>query len=59
MKKKDNAKVKSDKQVDIFKKIWTGMKPFKRKGILKGQMSYIMEQLKRPVPDYKDKEKIL
>ena len=33
------------------KKIWTGMKPFNKRNLPKGSMSYIREQCTRPVKD--------
>ena len=35
----------------IEKKIWTGMKPFNKRNVTKGSMSYIHEQIRRPVKD--------
>ena len=32
-------------------KIWTGMKPFNKRNLPKGSMSYLHEQIRRPVKD--------
>ena len=32
------------------KKIWTGMKPFTKRNLPKGSLSYIREQIERKVP---------
>ena len=38
------------------KKIWTGMKPFKRRNLIEGQMGYIRAQINRPIPTIHDGE---
>jgi len=41
--------IMTDKKVIKEKKIWTGMKAFKRRNLIEGQMSYIRAQINRPI----------
>ena len=52
MKEKETKTVwiREDDFSDI-KTVWTGMKPFKKRNLPKGSLSYIKEQIERPVRD--------
>ena len=37
------------KLLENERKIWTGMRPFNKRNLPKGSMSYLLEQIRRPV----------
>ena len=43
-------KIMSEKKVTKFNKLYTGMKPFKRKNLMPTTLGYMIEQINRPIP---------
>jgi hypothetical protein len=42
--------IMTEKKITKFNKLYTGMKPFKRRNLIEGQLGYIRAQIDRPIP---------